>query len=370
MVDIDEAMLPNDEVDCGVWLDEAQGLGVEAGAVDQLKPVEVCGLVVDGALGTMPLVTGCSGFENCVAEGVRISNRFRSGVTVRNDWGFGVGAAVTGGLGVDHENCGGDMVETGGAAAGAAGASQPASIPLFVVWDFFPFTNRSKSSSVAPLAGSNVVPVTPPNAKKSSFGVAARPPSVTVESSCSFLVCSSSTRLESTLINSMKDWNCFRLRSGPKLIFQRIGRISIATKSASATSPTTRRTVRAAIMTAGSFVLIALIRGTIFSCIVYLSRALEFVFLFSGRNPSSPSSTPSREPPHRMVKACKPRTLIARLFVLLNTAAITGNSSFLMVLKSKTGRMDGSPRIATSTSEGAADSTAVKNIGRISIQQS
>ena len=107
-------------------------MGAGAGAVDQLKPVDVCELAVDGALGIMPLVVGCSGFENCVAEGVKTSNRFRSGVTVRNeDWGVGVGAAVVG-LGVDHENCGADLVETGGAAAGTAGASHPASMPLSV----------------------------------------------------------------------------------------------------------------------------------------------------------------------------------------------------------------------------------------------
>lgn len=362
-----------------VWFDEAQGLGAgaDAGAgvlVDQLKlVVDAWGLVIEGAFCAMPPpILGCSGFENCVAEGVRASNRFRSGVTVRNGAAaLGAGLGATEGLGVDQENCGDwvAVLDTDAPAVAAAGASQPESMGLLsVAWRVvFPLTSLSKSSSVAPLVASNVVPDTPPKAIKSSFGVATRP-SVTAESSCSFLVCSSSTRLERDLINSIKDWNCLRLRSGPRLIFHKIGRISIATKSASATSPTTRRTLKAAVMTAGSFVLITLISGTIFSCMVYLSRALdEEVFFFSIPKPSKPSSpAPSREPPHRTTNACSPRTLIARLFVLLKTVATTGNSSFLIVLKSKTGRIIGSPRIATSTSDGVGDSTAVKNIGKIS----
>lgn len=79
-------MFPKEEVDCDVdWLDEAHGLGAEAAAVDQLKaPEEAWGLAIDGEFWVMLLV-GCRGFENCVDEGVRASNRLRSGVTVRND---------------------------------------------------------------------------------------------------------------------------------------------------------------------------------------------------------------------------------------------------------------------------------------------
>lgn len=150
-------------------------------------------------------------------------------------------------------------------------------------------------------------------------------------------------------------------------MLHRIGRMSIATKSASAFSPTMRNALRAAIMTAGSLVLMALIRGTIFSCIVYLSSALEEdVFLFSIRPFRPSSAAASVDPPHRMTKACKPRTLIARLFVLLNTVATTGNSSFLMVLKSRTGRTDGNVLKAASMIEGVGHSMAAIITGRIS----
>lgn len=156
-------------------------------------------------------------------------------------------------------------------------------------------------------------------------------------------------------------------------MFQRMGKISMATKSTSALSPTTRKTSRAAIITAGSFVLMALIRGTIFSCMVYLSRALDddVFFFFSGPNPSRPSSTSiaSLEPPQRMTKARQPRTFIAKLLVLLKTAAITGKSSFLIVLKSRTGRITGRPRKAASTKAGAEDSIAVRRIGRTSTRK-
>jgi len=47
--------------------------------------------------------------------------------------------------------------------------------------------------------------------------------------------------------------------------------------------------------------------------------------------------------------------------------ATTGNSSFLMVLKSSTGRIVGSPRSAASTIEGVDDCNATKMMGRISV---
>jgi len=146
--------------------------------------------------------------------------------------------------------------------------------------------------------------------------------------------------------------------------------MSMATKSASATLPMTLRVFRAAIMTAGSLVLIALTSGTIFSCIVYLSRALDVEpFFFPGPKPSSPSSAPgSFEPPHRAAKACRPLTLIARLLVLLKIVAITGNSSFFMVLKSRTDSIIDRLLSAASTSVGVGDSRATNIIGRISEQ--
>lgn len=167
-----------------------------------------------------------------------------------------------------------------------------------------PFTRASKSSSLPPLVASKAVPVRPPKAIKSSLG-AAVDPLVDPDSSCNFFVCSSSTFRDKVLMRSMNDWNCLRLSSGPKLIFHKIGRISMATNSASAVCPTTYIKSRAAIMTAGSLVLMLLTKGTIFSCMVYLSSALdEEVFLF----PSSPLRPPSSaldslEPPHRTTKA-------------------------------------------------------------------
>lgn len=199
---------------------------------------------------------------------------------------------------------------------------------------------------------------------KSSAGAAL--PFELPPSSCSFRVCSSSTLRDKLLMSSMKLWNCFKSSSGPKLILQRIGRISIATKSASATEPTTFITFKAAIITAGSFVLMTRISGTIFSCMVYLSRALdEDVFLFS--SPLSPSSSPlSFFPPQSITNARRPRTLIARLFVLLKTVAITGNNSFLIVLKSRTGRTTGKLRRAASTIECVGHSIAAIMTGSIS----
>lgn len=120
-------------------------------------------------------------------------------------------------------------------------------------------------------------------------------------------------------------------------------------------------------MTAGSFVLMTLMRGTIFSCIVYLSRAVEDdVFLCSG-SPSNPLlSAVAGEPPQRTTNACKPRTLMARLVVLLNTWAIIGNSSFLMVLKSKTGNTTGKLRRPASTTEWVGAAMAAATTGNMS----
>lgn len=343
-------------------VDDAQGLAVVALDAEAQGFAALCGLLIADPIGA-----GCNGCENCVAEGVMASNLARSGVTVLKD-GAGLMADMVG-LGVDHENAGAETFRPGDAAvAGAAEVSQPASMGSLEWRLDFPLTNAAKSASEAPFVVSKALPGMPPKDMKSSL-LEAVPPLVAADSCWSFSVCSSSTLLERVLINSMNDWNCLRSSKGPRLMFQRIGRMSTATKSASATSPTTLRTFRAATITAGSFVLIALIRGTIFSCMVYLSSTLEDdVFFFSLPIPSRPSAAPdgSLLPPHRKTNACRPRTLMARLLVLLKTVAMTGKSSFLMVLKSSTDRTIGRLRMATSTIAGVGLSTAVTTMGNTS----
>lgn len=325
---------------------------------------------------------GCNGLLNCVEEGAIASNRARSGVTVRKLDCCDICDAVGLAAGCDdHENAGvcgvlgTEAIPVEGALAGAGSSQLPKSLPEpepDAGIPPFPLTRASKSSGLSPLVLlSKVVPVTPPNARKSSLGAAFAPLEVP-DSSCSFLVCSSSTRLESSLISAMNVWNCFKSNSGPKLMLHSTGRMSIATKSASATCPTIRKTFKAAIMTAGSFVLIALIRGTIFSCMVYLSRAVDDeVFLFSCSSPLRPSSlAASLDPPHRTTNDCKPRTLIAKLFVLLKTVATTGNNSFLIVLKSSAGKTLGKVLKAASTMECVGHSIAAMITGKISFRES
>lgn len=124
--------------------------------------------------------------------------------------------------------------------------------------------------------------------------------------------------------------------------------------------------------TAGSFVLIPLIRGTIFSCMVYLSSAVELLFLLVFIIPSRPSllAFGSDEPPQRITKASRPRTLMPRLLVLLKTEAMTGNRSFLMVEKSSTGRITGKLRREASTILCVGDSMARRIMGRMSVTES
>lgn len=325
----------------------------------------------------------------------------RSGVTERNDgcWRdpsvrLAAGPVLVG-LGVDQENDAaglaapddlipGDgsawdasvlVVDDDGCIAGpashAASSGLVDSMPPPLCRLDFPLTSISKSSSLAPFAWlSKAVPASGPNDMKSSFAADDDPwvAPFAPDSSCSFFVCSSSTLRDRDLMRSMNARNCPRSSKGPRLMLHRMGRMSMATKSASATLPTTRSTLSAAIMTAGSFVLIALIRGTIFSCIVYLSSALlDDAFFWDSESPSRPSSLAgSVEPPHRTTKAWQPRTLMARLLVRLKTVAITGNSSFLMVLKSRTGRITGRTLSAASTTAGVGDSMAVITIGRMS----
>ena len=64
-------------------------------------------------------------------------------------------------------------------------------------------------------------------------------------------------------------------------------------------------------------------------------------------------------PPQRTLKASNPRTLIARLLVLLKTAATTGNNSFLIVGKSKTARIAERHPRDLSTMEWVGDSRPV-----------
>lgn len=228
-----------------------------------------------------------------------------------------------------------------------------------------PLTKRSKSISGSsdPAADGNADAA--PNDIKSSVPFALTP--LVPDSSCNFFVCSVSTRTDRLLISSIKAWNCCRFSNGPKLIFHNIGRISMATKSASAMVPICLRTFSAAIATAGSFVLIARISGTIFSCIVYLSRGVEVFFLVAPI-PSRPSllEAGSFEPPQRTTKASRPRTLIPRLLVFVNTEAITGNSSFFMVEKSRIGKTTFKLRNAASTSACVGESIEIATIGSIS----
>ena len=233
-----------------------------------------------------------------------------------------------------------------------------------------PFTSLSKS-----ISGSLDPPLVEkaflaPNDMKSSLSVF--DPWVP-DSSCNFLVCSTSTLDDRLFIKSMKAWNCFKSSSGPKLILHRTGRISMATKSASAIVPTWRRTLSAAIATAGSLVFIALMSGTIFSCIVYLSRAVEeLVFLVFAMIPSRPSLLPagSFEPPQSITNASRPRTLIPRLLVFVNTEAMTGKSSFFIVEKSSTGKIAGRLRNEASTMLCVGDSIAKCIMGSISFHVS
>ena len=96
-------------------------------------------------------------------------------------------------------------------------------------------------------------------------------------SSRSFRVCSTSIFPETTLIRLMYSANCCKLSNGPRLKLQRTGRISMAKNSVSAILPTSLNTARAAIMTAGSLVLMPLRSGTTFSWTVYLSRVVLLV---------------------------------------------------------------------------------------------
>lgn len=109
----------------------------------------------------------------------------------------------------------------------------------------------------------------------------------------------------------------------------------------------------------------------IFSCIVYLSRAVEELVFFDAlfMIPSSPSllEAGSSEAPQRIANASNPRTLMLRLLVLVKTDAITGNNSFLIVEKSRTGRMVGRLLSDASTILCVDDSMARWIMGKMSV---
>jgi hypothetical protein len=163
--------------------------------------------------------------------------------------------------GVDHEKAGeplfddfprftagleGSIVDEEAEAGAFAQGSPPSiSVPLDVP-PFSPRTSASKSVSPFPFAESRpLVPLTPPKLMKSFRDVAVVV--LLAPSSWSFRVCSFSTRDERFLISAIYDWNWVKLRSGPRLNCQRIGRTSIARKSLSTRFPIALNTSRAAI---------------------------------------------------------------------------------------------------------------------------
>lgn len=117
------------------------------------------------------------------------------------------------------------------------------SIPPDAVFCLSPRTRASKS--VSPFEVSPpFIPLTPPKFIKSLRPVAA---GAWDESSWSLRFCSCSILLERDFISCMKDWNCSRLRRGPRLNCHKMGRTSRARNSESACLPTSRKTSRAAI---------------------------------------------------------------------------------------------------------------------------
>lgn len=191
-----------------------------------------------------------------------------------------------------------------------------------------------------------------------SLGWEVSKPSVELDdSSRSFFVCSCSILADNVWMRCMNSLNWLMFSNGPRLKLHNKGSTSTAKKSESTILPTCLNTARAAIITAGSLVLIAFSEGTIFSCIVNLSNTAVLFRLDEGsfRAPSSPSprssGSPLDGPPHRITKASKPRTLIPKLAVLLKTAATTGKTSCLMVEKSKMSRIVGRQPRDLSTKE-------------------
>lgn len=106
---------------------------------------------------------------------------------------------------------------------------------------------------------------------------------------------------------------------------------------------------------------------------MYLSKiALEvFPFVFAPVGvPSSPSLSSLSafcKPPQNITNASRPRILILKLLVLLNTEATTGKSSFLMVEKSRTARTVGRHPRDLSIIEWVGDSRPSWRIGSMSV---
>jgi hypothetical protein len=113
----------------------------------------------------------------------------------------------------------------------AHGSRPPPSMsdPVFVPW--LPRTSASKSASPAPFGVSKPFEDgRPPKLMNSLRDVAG---ALFAPNSCSFRVCSFSTRAESDLISVMYAWNCARFSRGPRLNCHMVGRMSVARKSLS-----------------------------------------------------------------------------------------------------------------------------------------
>lgn len=138
----------------------------------------------------------------------------------------------------------GSMLEEVADAGALAQGSPPSIFPPFELPCLSPLTRASKSPSPPFMPSFPFAPGRPPKLIKSlredTFGAFAEP------SSWSFLVCSFSTRAESDLIRVMYAWNWDRLSSGPRLNCHKIGRTSMARKSASTWLPMALKTSSAA----------------------------------------------------------------------------------------------------------------------------
>ena len=234
-----------------------------------------------------------------------------SGVTVLEAWFCIAGRSAlieeTGaGSGVCHEKEGVAPDVLGGAVvllllAGWGAAHSFIKSPLPFAADLRPDTSVSKSVS-SPFGKPPLLEDAAPDRAAAAL-VPMALLALELPISCNFLVCSRSILPERVLINDMNAWNCCRFNSGPRLKVHSTGKTSIARKSVSATSPTCLKTLRAAIMTPGSFVLMPLSRGTTFSCTVNLSKItllLDDAFLSGTPMPLRSSSLPSGVPPQRV----------------------------------------------------------------------
>lgn len=113
--------------------------------------------------------------------------------------------------------------------------------------EFFPKTNLSNSASPPGLDARPLAPGRPPKDRKSVAEAVLIAPEADACSSSSFRVCSCSIRAERDFIVDMKAWNCSSPSKGPRLMPQRIGRISVATTSRSQSLPISLNTSNAAI---------------------------------------------------------------------------------------------------------------------------